>query len=74
MVNSKTYFLIKKCIIPFVAACFLDDEHLSVSNDELISTTVTQYEEAIIPCRPTAPSVNVTLVSDDNPRIKVSYW
>ncbi|KAJ3659812.1 hypothetical protein Zmor_011480 [Zophobas morio] len=38
-----------------------DQEHLSVSDAEVETVTVTQYDEAVIPCRPTSPDVDVEL-------------
>ncbi|XP_063923158.1 vascular endothelial growth factor receptor 1-like isoform X3 [Zophobas morio] len=38
-----------------------DQEHLSVSDAEVETVTVTQYDEAVIPCRPTSPDVDVKL-------------
>ena len=40
---------------------FIDQEHLSVSDAEVETVTVTQYDEAVIPCRPTSPDVDVKL-------------
>ncbi|XP_063923322.1 vascular endothelial growth factor receptor 3-like [Zophobas morio] len=40
-----------------------DKEHLSVSDAQVETITVTQYSEAIIPCRPTASDVEVSLTS-----------
>ncbi|XP_063923139.1 vascular endothelial growth factor receptor 3-like isoform X1 [Zophobas morio] len=39
-----------------------DKEHLSVSDAEMETITVTRYSEAIIPCRPTSSDVEVSLI------------
>ena len=41
---------------------FIDKEHLSVSDAEMETITVTRYSEAIIPCRPTSSDVEVSLI------------
>ncbi|KAJ8949908.1 hypothetical protein NQ318_010542 [Aromia moschata] len=38
-----------------------DNDHFSILDGELETVVVTQFQEAIIPCRPTSPDVHVTL-------------
>lgn len=40
---------------------YLDDNHLSARTDDLETVIAVQYLEAIIPCRPTSPDVDVEL-------------
>lgn len=47
----------------FKTTKFSDPEHLTTLelNDAIEQVTVTQFQEAVIPCKPTAPDVDVTL-------------
>ncbi|XP_045479289.1 vascular endothelial growth factor receptor 1-like isoform X2 [Harmonia axyridis] len=50
-----------------------DEEHLSVENKDLESIVVTQYSDAVIPCRPTFPDVSVNLTKVSGDEIKIGY-
>lgn len=39
----------------------LDDQHLSARTNDLDTVTAVQYLDAVIPCRPTSPDVDVQL-------------
>ncbi|XP_044748223.1 vascular endothelial growth factor receptor 1-like isoform X2 [Coccinella septempunctata] len=48
-----------------------DEEHLSVEEKDLESIVVTQYNDAVIPCRPTFPDVSVSLTRISGDEVKI---
>lgn len=49
----------------------LDDVHLLAVSEYLFVLTKNEYENVIIPCRPTSPDVNITLIKDE---LEVSFF
>lgn len=65
---SSVYLYVSGKFNQLFAECFtwssfsrLDDNHLSASTDVLDTVTAVQHLDAIIPCRPTSPDVEVEL-------------
>jgi len=44
---------------------FLDDTHLLAVPEALLILTQDEFGDIIIPCRPTSPDVNVTLMKNE---------
>lgn len=65
--SSVYLYVAGKCNQPFLehftcnSISRLDDNHLSASTDVLDTVTAVQYLDAVIPCRPTSPDVEVEI-------------